>query len=88
MNGHANSALQIAAPATVVQAYFDAFGAGNLDGALALLGDDVVWHVDGSVTVPTIGLPARSLKRTFAPLPRRKAAMGGRSTRRCAAAPG
>jgi 3-oxoadipate enol-lactonase len=43
-------------PGAVVQSYFDAFGAGDLDAALALLTDDVVWHVDGALSVPTIGL--------------------------------
>ncbi len=56
MNVHAKLTLPETTPLAVVQAYFAAFGAGDLDGVLALLADNVVWHVDGSVTVPTIGL--------------------------------
>lgn len=44
-----------AAPSWVVRAYFDAFGRSDVDAALGLLTDDVVWHVDGAVTVPTVG---------------------------------
>jgi pimeloyl-ACP methyl ester carboxylesterase/ketosteroid isomerase-like protein len=36
--------------------YLDAFGKGDADTALALLTDDVVWHVDGAPEVPTVGL--------------------------------
>ena len=56
MNAHADPALPAITPAEVVGAYFSAFGAGDLNGALTLLAEDVVWHVDGSTAVPTIGL--------------------------------
>ena len=44
------------APASVVEAYFAAFGAGDIDGALALMTEDVIWHVDGALSVSTVGL--------------------------------
>ena len=43
-------------PLEVVQAYFKAFGSGVLEDMLTCLDEDVVWHVDGSVSVPTVGL--------------------------------
>lgn len=47
---------RVTTPAGVVEAYFAAFGAGDIDGVLALLTEDVVWHVDGAVSVSTVGL--------------------------------
>jgi len=44
------------APTSVVEAYFAAFGVGDIDGALALMAEDVIWHVDGAVSVSTVGL--------------------------------
>lgn len=43
-------------PLKVVQKYFKAFSGGVLEDILACLDEEVVWHVDGSVAVPTIGL--------------------------------
>lgn len=43
-------------PLATVQAYFDAFSAGDVEGALTLMTSDVVWHVDGDPSVPTVGL--------------------------------
>lgn len=43
-------------PAATVQAYFAALANGDIEGALALMAEDVVWHVDGSTTVSTVGL--------------------------------
>ncbi|MBI6183856.1 nuclear transport factor 2 family protein, partial [Serratia proteamaculans] len=40
----------------VVQRYISAFGKGDIDGALRLMTDDVVWHVDGVTQVSTVGL--------------------------------
>ncbi|TFZ51060.1 alpha/beta fold hydrolase [Serratia proteamaculans] len=40
----------------VVQRYISAFGKGDVDGALRLMTDDVVWHVDGVTQVSTVGL--------------------------------
>ncbi|MFS7187429.1 alpha/beta fold hydrolase [Serratia proteamaculans] len=40
----------------VVQRYIRAFGKGDVDGALRLMTDDVVWHVDGVTQVSTVGL--------------------------------
>jgi pimeloyl-ACP methyl ester carboxylesterase len=40
----------------VVQAYFTAFASGNVDAALALMSEDVIWHVDGDAGVSTAGL--------------------------------
>ena len=40
----------------VVQRYISAFGAGDVDSALQLLTDDVVWHVDGVTQVSTVGI--------------------------------
>lgn len=45
-----------ASPTHVVQDYFTAFGRGDIDGVLAVLSDDVVWHVDGTTSVSTVGL--------------------------------
>lgn len=56
MNKNAVATSSLRSPASVAQAYFDAFGLGDMDAALALLADDVVWHVDGAVTVSTVGL--------------------------------
>ncbi|GAA3188180.1 hypothetical protein GCM10010486_65870 [Nonomuraea roseoviolacea subsp. carminata] len=43
-------------PADVALAYLDAFGDGDVDSALGLLSQDVIWHVDGAPGVPTVGL--------------------------------
>ncbi|MFG2652472.1 alpha/beta fold hydrolase [Streptomyces sp. NPDC048436] len=43
-------------PSDIARAYLDAFGSGDVAAALALLTDDVVWHVDGAPEVPTVGL--------------------------------
>lgn len=40
----------------VVQAYFSAFSQGNIHDAIALLDDNVVWHIDGDLNVSTVGL--------------------------------
>jgi 3-oxoadipate enol-lactonase len=47
---------RVTTPTRLVEAYFAAFGSGDLDGALALLTEDVIWHVDGAVSVSTVGL--------------------------------
>lgn len=44
------------APVDVVKAYLTAFGSGDIDAAVALLSDDVIWHIEGSANVFTIGL--------------------------------
>lgn len=65
------------APTGVVEAYFAAFGVGDIDGALALMTDDVIWHVDGGLGVSTVGLLQgrervrrwlESFPRSFTPL--------------------
>ena len=43
-------------PADVVRAYFQAFGSGVVEDMLACLDDTVVWHIDGALSVPTVGL--------------------------------
>jgi ketosteroid isomerase-like protein len=43
-------------PAAVARAFLDAFARRDIDAALALLTEDVVWHVDGAVEVPSVGL--------------------------------
>lgn len=43
-------------PEEVVQKYFAAFADGNVEAMLACLDEDVVWHIDGALTVPTVGL--------------------------------
>lgn len=40
----------------VVQAYFSAFAQGNINEAIALLDDNVIWHIDGNLNVSTVGL--------------------------------
>ncbi|CAI1667695.1 TPA: alpha/beta fold hydrolase [Serratia fonticola] len=40
----------------VVQAYFSAFAQGDIERAVGLLDDDVVWHIDGSSHVSTVGI--------------------------------
>jgi pimeloyl-ACP methyl ester carboxylesterase/ketosteroid isomerase-like protein len=42
--------------AATVQAYFTAFASGDIEGTLALMTEDVVWHVAGSTDVSTVGL--------------------------------
>ncbi|WP_291414260.1 nuclear transport factor 2 family protein [Actinophytocola sp.] len=42
--------------AAAARAFLDAFAGKDTDAALALLTDDVVWHVDGAPEVPTVGL--------------------------------
>lgn len=39
-----------------IQNYFDAFKQGDIEKALSLLTDDVIWHVDGDTNVLSIGL--------------------------------
>jgi pimeloyl-ACP methyl ester carboxylesterase/ketosteroid isomerase-like protein len=41
---------------SVIQQYFTAFGHTDWDAAIALMAEDVVWHVDGHVDVSTVGL--------------------------------
>ncbi len=43
-------------PEQVVSRFLDAFGSGEMDDACRWLDPAVVWHVDGAVTVPTVGL--------------------------------
>jgi 3-oxoadipate enol-lactonase len=43
-------------PTSLVESYFAALGTGDIEGALALLTEDVIWHVDGAVGVSTVGL--------------------------------
>ncbi|MEU2027022.1 alpha/beta fold hydrolase [Streptomyces sp. NPDC016469] len=50
------STSPVSHPSDVTRAYLDAFGRGDTEAALALLREDVVWHVDGAPEVPTIGL--------------------------------
>lgn len=40
----------------VVQSYFSAFAQGNTNQAIALLDDEVIWHIDGSPHVSTVGI--------------------------------
>ncbi|WP_435105597.1 alpha/beta fold hydrolase [Arhodomonas sp. AD133] len=42
-------------PAQVVSGFLDAFGSGDMDDACRWLDPAVAWHVDGAVTVPTVG---------------------------------
>ncbi|MEG0209526.1 MULTISPECIES: alpha/beta fold hydrolase [Hafnia] len=41
---------------SVIHRYFAAFGSGNIDVALALMTDDVIWHIDGELSVSTVGI--------------------------------
>lgn len=41
---------------SVVSHYLKAFANGNIDGALALIHPDAVWHVDGDPSVVTVGI--------------------------------
>lgn len=43
-------------PTEVVQDYFAAFLSGDAESALAMLSEDVTWHVQGAPNVPTVGL--------------------------------
>jgi len=43
-------------PQTIVQHYFAAFSGGDIAGALELMTEDVVWHIDGTLQVSTVGL--------------------------------
>lgn len=43
-------------PVEVVQAYLGAFGSGDVEAAVALLREDVTWHIAGDPAVFTIGL--------------------------------
>lgn len=43
-------------PAATARAFLDAFAGRDTAAALALLAEDVVWHVDGAVEVPSVGL--------------------------------
>lgn len=47
---------QAATSGETVSAFLTAFGTGNIDSALTLLTDDVVWHIDGIENVTTVGL--------------------------------
>jgi len=40
----------------IARAFLDAFARKDIDAALALLAEDVVWHVDGATEVPSAGL--------------------------------
>lgn len=40
----------------IARAFLDAFARKDIDAALALLAEDVVWHVDGATEVPSVGL--------------------------------
>lgn len=39
-----------------VRKYFAAFGCGDIPAALALMTEDVVWHIDGVPSVSTVGI--------------------------------
>lgn len=56
MNSLARSRTLTTTPTDVVQTYLAAFGGGDIDAALALMAEDVAWHVDGNVNVSTVGL--------------------------------
>ena len=43
-------------PESVVRAYFQAFGSGVVEDIVACLDEKVVWHIDGALSVPTVGL--------------------------------
>lgn len=43
-------------PTERVENYFAAFAAGNIDAALELMTEDVIWHIDGNTHVSTVGL--------------------------------
>lgn len=43
-------------PQSVVERYFAAFGAGDVETALACVHPDAVWHVDGDPIVATVGI--------------------------------
>lgn len=43
-------------PQPLIQNYFAAFSRGDIAGALALMTEDVVWHIDGTLQVSTVGL--------------------------------
>lgn len=40
----------------IIQSYFKAIAQGDIDKALSLLTEDVVWHVDGDANIFSIGL--------------------------------
>lgn len=53
-------------PTELVENYFAAFATGNIDAALELMTEDVIWHIDGSTHVSTVGLLAgRAQVRTW-----------------------
>lgn len=55
----ASVAAELPAEASAVdiaRAFLAAFGERDIDAALTLLTEDVVWHVDGAPEVPTVGL--------------------------------
>ncbi|CNG72927.1 alpha/beta fold hydrolase [Yersinia intermedia] len=61
MEFDSRTALNLSAT-EVVHAYFSAFSQGNINDVVALLDDNVVWHIDGNQNVSTVGLlqgPAR-----------------------------
>ena len=43
-------------PTDIVNAYFGAFGTANVKEALALIDENVIWHIDGRTEVSTVGL--------------------------------
>ncbi|MFC0227977.1 alpha/beta fold hydrolase [Serratia aquatilis] len=43
-------------PVELVGNYFAAFATGDIEAALKLMTEDVVWHIDGSTQVSTVGL--------------------------------
>src|SRR3546814_2103541 len=43
-------------PGSAVQRYFAAFGAGDIDAAMACVHPDAIWHVDGDPAVGTVGI--------------------------------
>jgi 4-carboxymuconolactone decarboxylase len=55
-SSRAPEAAAPATPAQIVEEYFKAFLGGDLEKALNMLTDDVVWHVQGAPNVPTVGV--------------------------------
>jgi len=51
-----NSTSTLVSPTQIVQEYFKAFQSGDVEKALGMLTDDVVWHVQGAPNVPTVGV--------------------------------
>lgn len=40
----------------LIERYFAAFGAGDIDAALDCIHPDAIWHVDGDPAVVTVGI--------------------------------